>query len=201
MKFRDWLFIALTIAGISIVVFYGDSRIDRPVAKVAPTAAVSAHDVTLAKTAVDALAGDARTKAPMTAESLRGYWRKFGILSEPYRREAKPGTMGGLEGGLVYFKTLDSVVWFIDFEPDDDVSPLEHRLIYMARFTNDANKECGAAMRDYRPAPEQCFAEEKILGWEATKNLFAGKVNPPEKYTTMDALWAHLEGFLRDRSR
>jgi hypothetical protein len=124
----------------------------------------------------------------------RGQWKNFGVVGSIYRNdEAKPGTIDGIEGGLMVFKTLSGPVWFADFEPNDDQSSLDQRQVYLVHISGNLASGCGYAMRDFRTAPAQCVMEEKILSWKEAKSFLEPKVSPDPQY------WVEIENFLRNR--
>ena len=135
------------------------------------------------------------TVEPVKSEAyvpdLHGHWQHHGIVSGIYWEQTKPGTIVGLEGGLLGFKTFTGQVWFVDFEAD--MSPVDLRQVYMVRVSSDLTKKCGYAMQNFKPAPTQCIVEEKILDWKRSKNFFKGKVN------NYNRDFGDIEKFLRKR--
>lgn len=123
----------------------------------------------------------------------RGLWKDFGIVGSIYRADVKPGTISGLEGGLMVFKTLNGPVWFADFEPSDNHDPLDGRKVYLVRISGNLANGCGYAMQDFTTAPAQCVMEEKIMIWKEAKNFLEPKVSPNPKD------WVEIEKFLRRR--
>ncbi|MFA6257589.1 MAG: hypothetical protein WC671_01090 [Candidatus Paceibacterota bacterium] len=132
------------------------------------------------------------TPETTVSDVILGHWRHFGVVGSVYRDKIKPGTMYSLEGGLMVFKTLNGPVWFVDFEPNDDISSLDRRKVYLVRISGDLAKGCGYAMEEFTTAPPQCIMEEKILSWREAKNFLEPKVNPNPKD------WAEIEKFLRE---
>ncbi len=122
-----------------------------------------------------------------------GFWKEFGVSSSVYRPDVEHGSVYGVDGSLLAFKTIDGVVWFGNFEPRDNKPPLETRKVYLVCISGNPAKGCGYAMRNLAVAPPQCVLEERVVGWKEARGFLEPRTPNSELF------WLNIEDFLRSR--